>query len=180
MKRIELILKNEKNRRYHLVAWLLGALNLVILLSLSFNSRYSQHRIGIYVACAFILVLLTIGRIPKFNLKENKNNISYLFCVIVLAWINPGLYWIAALNLVFSVLYIYAVRKFEVIVTDNEITYPSFPKRKIGWNELQNMILKDGILTIDFRNNKIIQNETEDNGVDERKFNEFCREQLSK
>jgi len=52
------------------------------------------------------------------------------------------------------------------------ITYP--------WPELDNVILKDNLLTIDLRSNKIIQAELrEENGpVDEQAFNRFCDQQL--
>ena len=181
MQRIELILKNVNLRRYHLLAWLLGALNLVILFILSFTITYHYHPGLIYFILAVVLILLTAARVSKFNLRKNKTNIASIYVFIVLPWLSWGLYWAAALNVVFCILYIYSVRKFEVIVTGDEIIYPSFPKKKIRWNELQNIILKDGILTIDFKNNKIIQNETEeDTGVDEKKFNEFCRGQLTK
>ena len=42
-----------------------------------------------------------------------------------------------------------------------------------------NVILKDNILTIDFKNNKLIQVEIENN-INEIQFNEFARQQLFK
>ncbi|MGC4034655.1 MAG: hypothetical protein QM764_01750 [Chitinophagaceae bacterium] len=46
---------------------------------------------------------------------------------------------------------------------------------------MSNAILKDGILTIDFKNNKIIQAEIDEEYavVNEKEFNEFCKRQLS-
>ena len=45
-----------------------------------------------------------------------------------------------------------------------------------------NVVLKDGILTLDFKSNKIFQSELKENEtpVDEQKFNQFCTEQLQK
>ena len=42
------------------------------------------------------------------------------------------------------------------------------------------MILKDDLLTIDFKNNKIIQQliEKTEHPVDEKEFNDFCSKQL--
>jgi hypothetical protein len=68
-----------------------------------------------------------------------------------------------------------------VLVKSEGIIYPSFPVKEINWPELQNIILKDGILTIDFRNDKLIQQEIEeDEDVNEEDFNEFCKQQLRK
>jgi hypothetical protein len=62
----------------------------------------------------------------------------------------------------------------------NNIRYTSFPVRSIDWDQLNNAILKDGILTIDFKNNRVLQAEIEDrmNDVNEVEFNDFCRQQL--
>ena len=48
-------------------------------------------------------------------------------------------------------------------------------------NEINNIVLKDGLLTIDLKNNKLIQKEVNDEVLpsDEHDFNEFCRQRLS-
>ena len=71
--------------------------------------------------------------------------------------------------------------KFEFIFENSGIQLHYFPKRIIIWEELQNVILKDGLLTIDFKNNMIIQSEilpAESNFINEAEFNEFCRSRL--
>jgi hypothetical protein len=49
------------------------------------------------------------------------------------------------------------------------------------WAEMDNVILKDNLLTIDFKSNKIIQVEIVEpaRGVDETEFNLFCNELLN-
>jgi hypothetical protein len=62
------------------------------------------------------------------------------------------------------------------------ISYPSFPQKKIEWNEVSNLILKDNILTIDLKNNKLIQHtikENENKDLDETAFNIFIQQQLN-
>ena len=54
-----------------------------------------------------------------------------------------------------------------------------FPK-KISWSELNNVIIKDDLLTMDFNNNKIFQRYTDDEEDDEyevesEEFNDYCR-----
>ena len=69
----------------------------------------------------------------------------------------------------------------EIKFFDNKITINTFPVREIKWFELNNVLLKDGILTIDFRNDKLIQSEinAEESDVeDETQFNMFCQQQL--
>jgi hypothetical protein len=45
---------------------------------------------------------------------------------------------------------------------------------------MNNVMLKDGMLTLDFKNNKLLQKETidEDGDADEDEFNAWCRERF--
>lgn len=57
----------------------------------------------------------------------------------------------------------------------------AIPERKLRWEQLNNVVLKDGMLTLDFMNNKIIQQILEETNqtVNEKEFNDFCRQQLN-
>ena len=86
------------------------------------------------------------------------------------------------LNLIFLILNAATFQSPTVTINEGQITYPSFPKRKIQWNELNNIILKDGLFTIDFKNDNLIQQMIEDRAgsINEKEFNEFCQQQLNK
>jgi len=50
----------------------------------------------------------------------------------------------------------------------------------LNWNEVNNVLIKDGLITIDQKNNKLFQKEI-DAGVSlqvENEFNAFCKHQL--
>lgn len=68
----------------------------------------------------------------------------------------------------------------EIAFDAEEIVINSFPKKHFQWRQLQNVLLKDGMLTIDFHNNKLIQKEIETpvSAGTEQEFNGFCRERL--
>lgn len=68
----------------------------------------------------------------------------------------------------------------EAAFDENEIVFNSFPQKKYLWKDVANAILKDNILTIDLKNNKLIQKEidAEISEADEKDFNEFCKERL--
>ena len=52
----------------------------------------------------------------------------------------------------------YFANKEKVIVfSDDGILYPSFPEKKYTWDEVAQVIWKDDILSIDLKNNKLIQ-----------------------
>lgn len=79
-----------------------------------------------------------------------------------------------------SVLYVISKKDLVVRTSEEEINYPSLPQRRITWNELNNVILKDGLLTIDFKNNRFIQQFIDESktSVIEKEFNDFCSRQL--
>ncbi|MES2004279.1 MAG: hypothetical protein V4450_07145 [Bacteroidota bacterium] len=69
----------------------------------------------------------------------------------------------------------------ELAFDETGIVINSLPKKNYVWAEIQNVVLKDGILTLDFKNNKLIQKpiESHTSAAEERDFNEFCRARLS-
>jgi hypothetical protein len=69
----------------------------------------------------------------------------------------------------------------EYAFDEESVVFNSFPQKKYAWSEITNAILKDGILTIDLKNNKLIQKEVNDDvsSQDEKDFNEFCRQRLN-
>ena len=61
------------------------------------------------------------------------------------------------------------------------ITVPTaFKNRLVGWNELNNVILRNDLLTLDFKTNKVLQIEIIDEpGKEEREaINNFCKSRL--
>ena len=64
----------------------------------------------------------------------------------------------------------------EIGFNDEGITFNSFPKRFIAWDKISNVVLKDDLLTIDYKSNKLFQKEI-DPGTElsvEKEFNSFC------
>lgn len=84
--------------------------------------------------------------------------------------------------LLFILLDFIAHKKLVVHVTNKTIVVPYILQKDVTWDEVNNVILKDGLLTIDFKNNKLFQHIilNSDEDISEKEFNEFCREQLDK
>ena len=62
------------------------------------------------------------------------------------------------------------------------ITLPTtFSSRVVAWNQLNNVILRNDLLTVDFKNNKVLQLEVLDNipDIKEDEINGFCRSRLA-
>jgi hypothetical protein len=58
----------------------------------------------------------------------------------------------------------------------------TFPKKLYPWAEINNMLIKDDYITIDFKNNKLIQKQINEPVTEaiQNEFNAFCAEQLAK
>jgi hypothetical protein len=178
MKQFELLLKNEKKKSYQRITWLIIISNIALLILLSIKGFFSKGEV--------IAIVIMIGLavfIPLYvKSKDVKIETSIIFIILMTVWISTGYWWVAIINLVFEIFQIAALRNLIVKVNPDTVIYPSFPQRQIDWKELSNLILKDGLLTIDFKNNKIIQQYVDQKSltIEEKEFNDFCRQQLNK
>jgi len=137
-------------------------------------------RVGL---AAFIIVYL-LATFFFFNNKKYVAGFGWpLFASAVLWFVLP-------LNNVLIVVFYMAAAflegqlKFpqEIGFDNEEIAFNHFPSKHYSWQEVQNVILKDNIITIDFKSNSILQRETETDTKPEleKEFNEFCRQHLVK
>ncbi|HTA27799.1 MAG TPA: hypothetical protein VK809_08420 [Bacteroidia bacterium] len=123
-----------------------------------------------------MIVVFSFGS-SFINRKNNNPKIS-TYCLLILMWL-PVSIWLAIVHIILLVLDTIARRSLKVNFNADNIEYPSFPKRNIQWDELANVILKDGLLTMDFKNNKLIQDEIKiSEQVNETAFNRYCEQQL--
>ncbi|HTG56736.1 MAG TPA: hypothetical protein VL943_10745, partial [Niabella sp.] len=126
--------------------------------------------------------LVLIGGYEIYRYKKYKKlaSIGILILIAGVSWTSIGLYQLFFLNLLIWIMYLIARRNLKVIVLDEHVIYPSFPPKLIKWPDINNLVLKDDILTIDLKNNKIYQHQVEyiDNAVNEPEFNDFCRTKL--
>jgi hypothetical protein len=73
------------------------------------------------------------------------------------------------------------LQKLQILFTPKEIRKLNFPQRSYQWNSVNNVIIKDNMLTLDFKNNHLFQAEIEPPGnLNEKEFNQFARTQLNK
>jgi membrane protease YdiL (CAAX protease family) len=178
MKQFELVLKNEKEVSYKRISILLLVLNLVGLLFITYLKGFKNWGALTIAAIAVFAAFSSL----YFRNKNQKAILTGAFFLLSFAWIVAGYWVVGLLNFLFMILHIAALQKPIVSVSESQVIYPSFPRKKIDWQELSNLILKDGLLTIDFKNNRIIQQHIADisTTIDEKEFNDFCSQQLNK
>lgn len=108
-------------------------------------------------------ILLLAGILIVFNKKSELIEIIFGFGLMILAIIEDK-----------------AKSNLEIGFSPKYIMFDNLFKKKYNWSDFNNVILKDNLLTLDFKNNRIYQRETidEESDCDEDEFNSFCREQL--
>jgi hypothetical protein len=181
MQQFELVLKNERAQQYQLLTKLAVAINLLVLLILAVKAGSGSMRVQIIAAVGvMMLVVLAQYYLQKSSLPQLMGT---ALAFILITYLLLQFWWAAGLVLLLFFMYSITRRKLIVAVNKEQIIYPSFPRRHIAWTDLNNLILKDGLLTIDFRNNRVAQNHVinsgNDNSLNETEFNEFCRRQLN-
>lgn len=171
MLKFQIVLKNEKAKTYTVISWLIIALNFVFLLYIGVSRSTGIMSLPFF-ASGLLICIYVFKSISKREDIEN-DCLSLAFSVSIIALIVLQYYWIAVVIIILFLFQDITRRRLTVLVFEDRIVYPSFPKRTILWKEVNNVILKDDILTIDLRNDKIFQNEVI-SPISDSEFNEYC------
>jgi len=123
-------------------------------------------------AAVYLKVLLRILKAPVI--------VMLVIAIVVLCLLTWSPYFAIVLVLHWALEKIIA-KEPKYLVDLNGVKITKLLNEKLyTWVEIQNVVLKDGLLTIDFKNNHIFQSPvtTKDVQPDEKSFNQFCRQQL--
>ena len=174
------VLKNNHKKNILKTGWLFAMLSILLL---SVNLYYHPKDWLQYV---YFLAVLFLTASNLFDLKRNK---PFRFAVIMIVAglsilsnsIMPNIIgWLFILAGFFEKR---LIQNKEIGFSSKEIMVNGFFKKKINWEDLNQVIIKDDVLTIDFKNNKLIQSETDDEEdeeyeVGDDEFNTFCRNRI--
>ena len=179
MQQFEIEIKNEKKKSYRLFNWFALVISLAgFSFLLFYNDWFVEAVGGIIIVVVYLLTRLYRRRIHKAIYLFDDH--GYLFFILSIGWFGLQKYWVTALCLLLGIVYQAAMQKITFIFKKEGILKINFPKREIEWETLQNVVLKDQILTIDFKNNRIIQGEINSlKEINEENFNRFVRGQIS-
>ena len=181
----ELTLKNEKVKIYRTIRIILAFLNLLGLFYLSITAPKDFNSLmwpvfGIFASAVYIIIVI-IERLSKKPGSDTWHRAVLIISAI--AWSKTeSSWWISLVLVIFLALDILAHRKFIVVFANKFVRLPIFIGQKINWNQLNNVVLKDGMLTVDFKNNRLFQYPVVDSDwdINEDEFNRFCHQQISK
>lgn len=171
-----------KKPEYRWVDMVSRLMYLLALVAFSYFYTLNRERGTLYI---FLVVGIIAAWIYTYYKKRKEGEASYRFGLFLGAagWfvgIESNLF-IGALYAVAGLLEKQVKFPREIGFNEDEIIINSLPKKSIAWSDLNNVIIKDGLLTIDKKNNIIFQKEIEGQVSTslEKEFNEFCAKCLS-
>jgi hypothetical protein len=174
------ILKKNSERATDLLSFLLCFLSTIIFLYIQFGQAHPNYFRIIAAAILIGLALNAIGR------RKSRKRISYRYLLFVaaLGWIGmPFLPWISIFFVLLAFLEYQTKRPLEIGFDQDRIVINTLIRQRHDWTVFNNVILKDGLLTLDFKSNRLIQKEVADDDdeddADEEEFNAYCRERLA-
>ncbi|MEO6540000.1 MAG: hypothetical protein ABIN74_03370 [Ferruginibacter sp.] len=175
-------LKDNNLKGYNQFTWFLFFLHIIVAAAFVLNTNDNNVRLSIYILLGFYALL----GIVYFFYRTHRKALETFSLIMALLYANFWLKHVGAIALIiFTIVYLLVTvvkgKRTTVLFSEEDIQLTRVFKTVVfPWAEMDNVILKDNLLTIDFKTNKIIQVEIVESGraVDEAEFNRFCREQL--
>ncbi len=178
MEAFVIFLQNDKIKSYRYITLFVLVMNLVAFSYIALHTQDSRlgslTSMGIFLSFTYVALFL----IKQYTKYLTRYRLEISFLVLGMLWLTMGMWLITVMMILCTVLGFYTLKKSVVTVNRNGVSYPSVPVKNFLWNEMENVVLKDDILTIDLKNNKLMQANIDLHStvkIDETKFNEFCR-----
>lgn len=151
-----------------------------VLSALHTHNRWLSLTLALILLGGVLFNLLTTRRSHK-----NSPGVRYRYWLLLagIGWIaittTP---WVGAFFFLLAFLEYQTKRPLEIGFNADRIVMNTLIKRRFDWSGLNNVVLKDGLLTLDFKSNRLMQKEVVDDDdeddADEDEFNAWCRTQL--
>ena len=170
----DIAIPNDRLKIYKLITFIILSLNFFGFGFVFFKTTSTESFLSIF--------LLIINAVPWCYYLLNKKHIKSpivetTLIVSAFMWLYLGNLWMGLFLLVFVVIGFFANKNPIIHFSQEGITYPSFPPKKYTWAEITQIVWKDDVLTIDLKNNKLLQFNIEKDfatGFDFVAFNVWC------
>jgi len=173
-----IVLRNDTSRYVNIIGLLLslGSALLFVREMIVRNEVVLPYLLGV----VFIAGLLLWNAYASYRLDRN---IYYSKALLIagLVWMKmPYFEWLVFVFVVLALLEYQAKHPLEIGFAPDHIKFNSLIKKRYTWEEIDNVVLRDGLLTIDFKNNRLFQKEIDsgENEASEAEFNAWCGEKL--
>ncbi len=166
-----------KKRDYHIADQVSQLMYSFSLITFGYFYYYHPKSGAVYLFVgAGILLSWTYSFVKKRKKGEAFFRLGLFFCAV--GWIlGPERnVWMAILYVTAGLIEKQVKFPAEIGFSEAEISFNSLPKKVLQWNEIKNVVIKEGLITIDQKNNKLTQKEIEGYVTKdvEKEFNDFA------
>jgi hypothetical protein len=173
------ILKKDSERTIDFISILLCLFSVLNFLNVQIGANHFQVFFSSFAA------VVLIGTVLNIVLARKGRQVRYRYWLLIagLGWLGmPFLPWLGALFFLQSFLEYQVKRPLEIGFSGDRVVVNTLFKRSYDWTAFNNVVLKDGLLTLDFKNNRLLQKEVleddDEDDADEEEFNDYCRNRL--
>jgi hypothetical protein len=146
--------------------------------------QIQQQKFNLFFSLAALLLIAGLV-INMFILRKSERIVRYKNWLLIagIFWIGmPYLPWLCIVFFFLAFLEYQAKYPLEIGFAKNDVVINTLFRQKFAWTDFNNVILKDGLLTMDFKSNRLLQKETVDDEDDydasEDEFNDYCKQRL--
>ena len=178
----QFILKDNNLKAFRVFVWFLFFLQLVAVCVVALSTANKDTKLSLYIFLGIYLAITIIFLL----FKKRKNAFETYDMIMAVLYAD---FWLKYAGLVALFLFVFVYLLVTVVKYKKTIALFSadgvrikkvFTTMLYPWKKIDNVILKDNLLTIDLVTNKLIQAEIIEltDPEDEKLFNGFCAEQL--
>jgi hypothetical protein len=183
MKRFEFVLKDNNQKAFRTFFWFLFFLHIISACIVSIRSADKKE---IHGAMAF-LCIYAVFALLYYIFRKTKYAFSFSNYFLSIVYFTFWNHYLGLSIIILVVVMSFAIglanKKSIVIFYDDHIAASAIlGLRKYDWQQLDNVVLKDNLLTLDFKNNKLLQLmiAAQAPETNEATFNDFCKKALQK
>ena len=175
-------IQDSKAATHKTVTFIIAVINLLTFTFFLFytNETWIKNIIGVGFICSLLAVFFFV--IKKFSHYLSNFPIEILFIICAILFLITGNYLQGLLLMIFSFFSFVTSKKLLIQFTIDGIRYPSFPAKLFLWSEVDFVLLKDDILTLEMKDNRLLQFTLKKqiaDAIDTNEFNAFCAAQLA-
>jgi hypothetical protein len=174
------VLKNENKRYINAIGLFLSVLSALLFLK---EQLLAEKIILPYLLGIIFIIGLLIWNYFIYRKGDKEVYFSKGLLIAGIVWTKmPYFEWLVFVFIALALLEYQAKYPLEIGFSRTHIIFNTLFKKKYNWSDVNNVILKDGLLTLDFTNNRIFQKEIDEgeSEASEEEFNAWCTDQLER
>ncbi len=180
MNQFTFTLKDNNQKAFNSFFWFLLFLNIIAASVVVISTAGKPQKIIAIITIALYFILTAAFFLLKNKFKFNLYQLV-VFTLMIVFWLLQSA-WLPAIICIAAIFFAYKIlqTKSTAIFSTQNITLTKLLFKKVhDWSAVENVVLKDSLLSIDFKNNQLLQAEIagQNPAIDEKAFNFFCSQQ---